>query len=72
VEEEYRTIRPAYRGGDLVGLAPVTASADGYDMSNQPRFRAPGYAEACRLLGVDAQKQLSLRQLRTLSSDATH
>jgi len=54
VQEEYRTIRPAFRGRQLVGLARVTASAYGYDVSDRPGFRAPGYEEACRLLGVEA------------------
>ena len=42
--EEYARTRPAFRGRYLVALARVTASECG-----QP---APGYAEACKLLGV--------------------
>ena len=42
--EEYARTRPAFRGRYLVALARVTASACG-----QP---APGYAEACKILGV--------------------
>jgi hypothetical protein len=44
VTEEFATIRPAFRWRQLVALARVTASEYG--------FSAPGYAEACRLLGV--------------------
>lgn len=54
VQEEYRTIRKAFRGRQLVGLARVTASAYGYDLSDRKGFRAPGYEEACGLLGVKA------------------
>jgi hypothetical protein len=43
--EEFATTRPALRWGHLVALARVTASEHG--------FAAPGYAEACRLLGVE-------------------
>jgi hypothetical protein len=52
VAEEYRTIRPAFRARQLVGLARVTASAYGYNREDQHGFRAPGYEEACKLLGV--------------------
>lgn len=51
--EEYRTTRPAFRGRQLVALARVTASAYGYDRNDKHGFRAPGYEEACRLIGVD-------------------
>ncbi len=44
VEEEFSTTRPAFRNRQLVALARVTASEFGYP--------APGYADACRLLGV--------------------
>jgi hypothetical protein len=44
VTEEYARTRPAFRWQHLVALARVTASECG-----KP---APGYAEACRLLGV--------------------
>lgn len=52
VREEYRTIRPAFRWRQMVGLARVTASAYGYNRDDQHGHRAPGYEEACRLLGV--------------------
>jgi hypothetical protein len=42
--EEYAATRPAFRWRYLVALARVTASAHGYP--------APGYADACQLLGV--------------------
>ena len=54
VREEYRTIRPAFRWRQVVGLARVTASAYGYDREDQHGFRAAGYEEACKLLGVEA------------------
>ena len=54
VREEYRTIRPAFRWRQVVGLARVTASAYGYDREDQHGFRAAGYEEACELLGVEA------------------
>ncbi len=44
VEEEFAATRPAFRNRQLVSLARVTASEFGYP--------APGYAEACRMLGV--------------------
>lgn len=44
VVEEYDSTRAAFRGRQLTALARVTASAYG-----QP---APGYQEACRLLGM--------------------
>ena len=53
VREEYRTIRPAFRWRQIVSLARVTASAYGYDREDQHGFRAAGYEEACKLLGVD-------------------
>lgn len=46
VREEFDATRAAFRGRHLVALARVTASEFG-----QP---APGYAEACELLGVKA------------------
>jgi hypothetical protein len=52
VREEYKTIRPAFRWRQIVGLARVTASAYGYNRDDQHGFRAPGYEEACQLLGV--------------------
>ena len=42
--EEYNATRAAFRSRYLIALARVTASAHGY--------AAPGYADACRLLGV--------------------
>jgi hypothetical protein len=53
VREEYRTIRPAFRWRQMVGLARVTASAYGYNREDKAGFRAPGYEEACGLLGVE-------------------
>ena len=53
VREEYRTIRPAFRWRQVVGLARVTASAYGYNREDKHGFRAAGYEEACRLLGVE-------------------
>jgi hypothetical protein len=44
VSEEYGTIRPAFRGRQLVALARVTASEYGYP--------APGVQEAAGLLGI--------------------
>ncbi len=44
VTEEFAAARPAFRWRHLVALARVTASEVGVP--------APGYAEACRLLGV--------------------
>ena len=54
VQEEFRTMRPAFRWRQIVGLARVTASAYGYDRDDKYGKRAPGYEEACRLLKVTA------------------
>jgi hypothetical protein len=54
VREEYRTIRPAFRWRQIVALARVTSSAYGYNRDDQHGFRAAGYEEACKLLGVEA------------------
>lgn len=54
VSEEYRTIRPAFRWRQVVALARVTASAYGCNRSDQRGFRAAGYEDACKLLGVEA------------------
>jgi hypothetical protein len=54
VREEYDAIRPAYRWRQMVSLARVTASAYGYNREDEHGFRAPGYEEACRLIGVEA------------------
>ena len=53
VREEYATTREAFRWRQMVGLARVTASAYGYDREDQHGHRAPGYEDACRLLGVE-------------------
>lgn len=54
VREEFAISPKAFRWRHLVGLARVTASAYGFDVNDKPGFRAPGYEQACRLLGVDA------------------
>jgi hypothetical protein len=54
VTEEYGIMRPAFRSRQLVALARVVASGYGYDRNDKHGFRAPGYEEACRLLGVQA------------------
>ena len=54
VREEFRTTRPAFRWRQVVALARVTASAWGYNRQDRHGFRAAGYEEACRLLGVEA------------------
>lgn len=54
VGEEFATMRPAFRWRQLTALARVTASAFAYDRYDKHGFRAPGYEEACRLLGVTA------------------
>ena len=54
VREEFRTTRPAFRWRQVVGLARVTTSAYGYNREDEHGFRAAGYAQACKLLGVDA------------------
>ncbi len=54
VREEFARTRPAYRWRHLLGLARATASAYGYSVDDRPGHRAPGYEEACRLLGVEA------------------
>jgi len=51
--EEFATTRPAFRWRQLVGLARVTASAYGYNREDKSGFHAPGYEEACKLLGVE-------------------
>ena len=42
--EEFNSVRPAFKWRYLIALSRVTASGHGY--------AAPGYADACRLLGV--------------------
>lgn len=54
VREEFRTTRPAFQWRQVVGLARVTASAYGYNRDDKHGFRAAGYEEACKLLGVEA------------------
>lgn len=54
VREEYETTRPAFRYRQVVALARVTASAYGYNREDQQGFRAAGYDQACKLLGVEA------------------
>jgi hypothetical protein len=53
VREEYRTTRPAFRWRQMVALARVTSSSYGYNRDDKHGFRAAGYEDACRLLGVD-------------------
>lgn len=52
VREEFAVSRKAFRWRHLIGLARVTASAYGFDVDDQPGHRAPGYEQACRLIGV--------------------
>ncbi len=54
VREDYSTTRPAFRWRQVVALSRVTASAYGYNRDDKHGFRAAGYEDACRLLGVDA------------------
>ncbi len=54
VREEFNSTRPAFRWRQLVALARVTASAYAYNREDQHGFKAAGYEEACRLLGVEA------------------
>jgi hypothetical protein len=54
VREEFATTRPAFRWRHMVGLARVTASAYGFNRADEPGHRAPGYEEACGLLGVES------------------
>jgi hypothetical protein len=53
VREEYRTTRPAFRWRQVVALARVTASSYGFNRDDQHGFRAAGYDDACKLLGVE-------------------
>ncbi len=54
VQEEFALMRPAFRWRQLTALARVTASQFGYNREDKHGYRAPGYEEACRLLGVEA------------------
>jgi hypothetical protein len=50
--EEFARARPAFRWRHVISLARVTASSYGLDFNDKPGHRAPGYEEACRLLGL--------------------
>ncbi|MCH8828537.1 MAG: hypothetical protein IID45_03065 [Planctomycetes bacterium] len=52
VREEFAVTPQAFRWRHLTALARVTASAYGYNVNDKPGYRAPGYEQACRLLGV--------------------
>jgi len=54
VREEFARTRPAFRWRHLIGLVRATASAYGYTVDDVPGHRAPGYEQACELLGVEA------------------
>ena len=54
VVEEYETMRPAFKWRQPTALARVAASSFGYDREDKHGFKAPGYEEACKLLGVTA------------------
>jgi hypothetical protein len=54
VGEEYRTTSKTFRWRQIVGLARVTASSYGYNRKDEHGHRAPGYEQACSLLGVEA------------------
>ncbi len=53
VREEFRTTRPAFRWRQVVALARVTTSSFGYNRDDKHGFRAAGYEDACKLLGVE-------------------
>ena len=53
VVEEYKTTSAAFRWNQLVALARVTASAYGFDVSDNKGHRAPGYEDACKRLGLE-------------------
>ena len=52
VVEEFGLLRPKFKWRELEALARVTASEYGFDRNDKYGFRAPGYEEACKLLGV--------------------
>ena len=52
VSDEFASMRPAFRWRELTALARVTASSFAYDRLDKHGFRAPGFEEACKLLGV--------------------
>ena len=54
VREEFTFTRPAFRWDYLTALARVTASAYAFDVNDNHGHRAPGYVDACKLLGVQA------------------
>lgn len=54
VRDEYGHTRPAFRWRQIVALSRVTASAYGYNREDKHGFRAAGYEDACKLLGVNA------------------
>ena len=54
VQEEFGLMHPAFRWRQITALARVTASQFGYNREDKHGYRAPGYEEACRLLGVEA------------------
>ncbi|MDZ4683799.1 MAG: hypothetical protein SH850_01840 [Planctomycetaceae bacterium] len=54
VGEEFRATRPAFRWRQITALARVTASAYGYNRDDKQGFHAPGYEDACNLLGIEA------------------
>ena len=54
VREEYRTTRSAFKWRQVVALARVTTSAYGCNRDDARGFRAAGYEDACKLLGVEA------------------
>ena len=53
VTEEFASIRSSLRWRELVALARVTASAYGYDGQDRKGHRAAGFADACKLLGIE-------------------
>jgi hypothetical protein len=53
VSEEFASMRPAFRWRQLTALARVTASSFAYTREDKHGHRAPGYDEACKLLGID-------------------
>jgi hypothetical protein len=52
VAEEFASMRPAFKWRQLTALARVTASSYSYNREDKHGYRAPGYEEARRLLGV--------------------
>ena len=54
VKEEFGFLPQEFRWNQLVALARVSASAFAFDVKDNHGHRAPGYVEACELLGVEA------------------